>query len=368
MTKSKITYQKSGVNYDLVDPVKKLAQEMGFMTAGNIRSTGFKEKSESRGESAYVIESADCFFAFVSEGLGTKNLIADEVRKITGKTYYDAIAQDCVAMIINDLITVGARPLTVMVYWAVGDSGWFNDSKRASDLVKGWRKACDLAGVSWGGGETPVLKDIVYQETIDLAGSAFGLIKPKKRIVLGDKLKAGDVIIFFESSGIHANGLTLARKIAKNLKAGYATKLPNDKTYGEELLKPTIIYSNLINDLLVNGVEIHYLVNITGHGWRKLMRVKKEFSYVLEQVPPVSGLFKFMQKNSALTDREMYGTFNMGAGFAAYVDTKDSIKVLSIARKNKINAWLAGYVEKGKKKVIIQPLNIIFQEKDLQIR
>lgn len=363
-----LTYKKSGVNYDLVDPVKKLAQTLGLSTASNIRSTGFKERSESRGESAYVLESADCFYAFVFEGLGTKNLVADEMHKITGKIYYESIAKDTVAMIVNDLITVGARPLTVLAYWAVGDSNWFKDSNRASGLIEGWKKACDMAGCSWGGGETPVQSGVVNPSTIDLAGSSFGIIKPKKRLILGDKLKEGDHIILFESSGIHANGLTLARKIARKLKGGYETILSNGRMYGEELLKPTIIYNRLINDLLESGIDIHYLVNITGHGWRKLMRAKKQFNYVLEKVPPVSDLFKFMQRHSVLSDKEMYGTFNMGAGFAAYIDPKDSPRVLSIARKNNIKAWISGYIEKGQKKVIIRPLNIYYLERDLRIR
>lgn len=368
MNNATLSYKKSGVDYDLVDPIKKLAQELGFETAINIKSTGFKDVNESRGESAYVIESADCFYAFVSEGLGSKNMVADEMNKITNKIYYKPIAQDCVAMIVNDLITVGARPLTLMAYWAVGDSNWFNDYKRAKNLIEGWKSACDLAGCSWGGGETPVLKDVVYQKAIDLAGSAFGQIKPKKRIALGDKLSLGDAIILFESSGIHANGLTLARKIAKDLKSGYLTKLPSGKPYGEELLKPTIIYSRLVQELLDAGVDIRYMVNITGHGWRKLMRAKKPFSYVLENIPEVPELFKFIQQYSGLSDKEMYATFNMGAGFAVYVNTKDVDRVLKISQKHNIKSWVAGRLEGGSKKIVIDPLNIKYEGVELKIR
>ncbi|MBI5452507.1 phosphoribosylformylglycinamidine cyclo-ligase, partial [Candidatus Gottesmanbacteria bacterium] len=139
-----LSYKKSGVNYDLLDPVKRLAQVAGLKTANNILGLDFREISTSRGETAYVLEAAECYHAFVQEGLGTKNLVADEMRKITGKTYYETIAQDTVAMIINDLITVGARPLSILAYWAVGNSGWFADKKRNNDLVNGWKKACDL--------------------------------------------------------------------------------------------------------------------------------------------------------------------------------------------------------------------------------
>ena len=242
----KITYKQSGVDYSAMDPLKRLAQIEGKKTIKNLRSSGYKEDSSSRGESAYVIEDKNSYLAFVEEGLGTKNLVADAMLKITGKTYYDQIAQDAVAAIINDLITVGARPLTVLAYWAVGSTDWFKNKKRLVDLTKGWAKACNLSGATWGGGETPTLSGIVNPDTIDLAGAAFGVIKPKKRLALGKKLHAGDAIVIFGSSGIHANGFTLARKISEELPKGYATKLPSGNSYGEALLKPTVIYAKLI--------------------------------------------------------------------------------------------------------------------------
>lgn len=364
----KLDYKNSGVDYNVMDPLKKMGQIAGMKTAHNLKSAMMKEMEDSRGESAYVIEGDDCYFAFVMEGLGTKNLVADEMRKITGKTYYDYIAQDTVAMIVNDLITVGAKPITIMAYWALGSSEWFEDKKRLTDLVNGWANACNASGVSWGGGETPTLTGVIHKETIDLAGACFGIIKPKSRLTLGQKLIAGDVIILFESSGIHANGLSLARKVAEKLPKKYATRMPNGKMYGEELLKPTILYPKLIMDLLDSGIEIHYMVNITGHGWRKIMRAKKKLSYVIEKISPVLPIFKFIQEKAGLSDKEMYATFNMGAGFAIFVDRDDTDKIIEIANKHKIKAWLAGEVKEGSKKVVIKPLNIIYKEGDLAIR
>jgi len=232
--KSKLlTYSSSGVNYEAIDPLKRLAQLRAKKTSFNLRFFGAREIEASRGESAYVWEEKDCLRAFVIEGLGTKNLVADETRKITGKTYYNFLAQDTVAMIINDLVVVGAEPQVVGAYWAVGNSDWFADKKRSKDLVNGWAKACNLAGAVWGGGETPTLKNIIEPGAIDLGGSAIGVIKPKERLTLGDKLTDGDVILLVESSGIHANGLTLARAVASKLKRGYATRLADGKTYGE---------------------------------------------------------------------------------------------------------------------------------------
>ena len=153
--KKKITYSQVGDNYDTKDPIKKLFQEAALATGKNLKAHGFEEVTDTRGESAYIWRQGNIYMAAVVEGLGTKNLVADEMRKITGKTYYEIIGHDTIAAIINDLISVGATPLDVHAYWAVGDNSFLTDFKRMTDLVRGWKSACDLSGVSWGGGETP---------------------------------------------------------------------------------------------------------------------------------------------------------------------------------------------------------------------
>lgn len=350
-----------------MDFLKRLAQTAGKKTAANL-SNGILEVSASRGESAYVIELKGGYLAFVEEGLGTKNLVADEVYKITGKTFYDRIAQDTVAMMVNDLITVGAKPITILAYWATGHAKWFGDKQRMSDLVTGWRKACDLSGAAWGGGETPTLIGVINPETIDLAGACFGIIKPKSRLTLGEKLKSGDVIVLFASSGIHANGLTLARSIADRLPHRYQTKLLSERTYGEALLSPTIIYSRLIEDLFAHKIDIHYLVNITGHGWRKLMRHPKPFTYRIHTLPPVPEVLEFIVSQGPIDIKEAYGNFNMGAGFAVFVPQKQVKQVIHISKKHKIKAYLAGMVEMGQKQIIIEPLDINFSSNTLTLR
>lgn len=368
MSNQKITYSQTGVNYQAMDPVKILAQLRAKETASNLNRFGMNEVGESRGESAYVWEEKDSYRAFVIEGLGTKNLVADSVREYTGKTHYDSIAQDTIAMVVNDLIVVGADPQIINAYFAVGASDWFSDEKRATDLVEGWAKACHLSGAVWGGGETPTLKGIVNPETIELGGSAIGIIQPKERLVLGDKLQTGDAIILIESSGIHANGITLARTIASQLPEGYKTKLSDGQTYGEALLAPTHIYAKLVNNCFEENIGIHYMVNITGHGWRKLMRAKKDFSYVINQVPTPQPLFELIQKQSGNDDQEMYGNFNMGAGFAFFVAAQDAEKTIEIAKKNNLKAWNAGVVEQGEKQVVITSKNIVFKGESLQVR
>ncbi|MFA5770253.1 MAG: AIR synthase-related protein [Patescibacteria group bacterium] len=366
-TTNKLTYKSSGVNYETIDYLKRIAQTAGGKTIKNLPEN-YKEVGQSRGESAHVVDVGEYYFASVIEGLGTKSLVADEMYKLTGKTYYDSVTYDTVAMIVNDLITVGAKPLTLMAYWAAGSSDWFSDKKRADDLVSGWTKASNDSGTVWGGGETPVLSGIIEKDKIDLAGSCFGIINPKKNLCLGEKLQAGDRIVLFESSGIHANGLTLARKIVENLSERYLTKVNGEKTYGELLLTPTIIYAKLIEDLLKNNIDIHYMVNITGHGWRKLMRHKKELTYRITDLPPVPEVLKFIVEQGKLDDKEVYGNLNMGAGFAIFVPAHEVSQVLNMAHKLGIKAYNAGVVESGEKKVIIEPKNITFEKDSLQVR
>ncbi len=367
--KSPQTYASTGVSYDAMDPVKKLAQQAAAETTINLSRFGASEVLGIRGESAYVIEEKDRYVAHVVEGLGTKNLVADKVRKITGKTHYDAIAQDTVAMIVNDLITVGADPQVVNAYWAVGDSNWFSDEERSADLVRGWKNAVNMAGAVWGGGETPTLKGIINPNTIDLGGSAMGIVNPKERLVSEKKLKVGDAIFMVESSGIHANGLTLARAISDNLREGYETHLSDGETYGESLLRPTHIYASLVKALFDQGIDIHYMVNITGHGWRKLMRAANpNLSYKIEQVPTPQPVFQFIQEQSGNDDREMYGNFNMGAGFAIFMPQEDVALAREIANIQGLNAARLGYVDHGPKHVHIQPKSVIFAENDLTVR
>ena len=366
--KKKITYKSSGVNYETLDPIKKFAQDSAKKTSKNLRKHGFSEISDSRGESAYVWKQGNAHMAFVVEGLGTKNLVADEMYRLTGKSYYAVIAQDTVAAIINDLISVGAAPLVINAYWASSGDNFMNDKKRMTDFIKGWANATNLSGAVWGGGETPGLSGIIENTKVDLGGSAIGIIKKSKNILIDKGIKIGDRIILIKSNGINANGLSLARKISTKLSKGYLTKLTNGKTYGQSLLTSSNIYAKLITDLQKEKIQVHYLSNITGHGMRKIMRAKPAFTYVIEKVFKPQEVFNFIQKHANLTDEEMYGTFNMGQDFAIFVSLKDVNKTLRIIKKNKFSAIDAGFVERGEKEVIIKQKNITFKSESLNLR
>ena len=363
-----LTYDQAGVNYDLIDPLKVTAQRAAAATATHLAAHGFSEVKASRGESAYVVDVGPFYMASIVECLGTKTLVADEMARLTGRSYFAGIAQDTIAMAVNDLITVGATPLVVQAYWAAGGSDWFGDAQRAKALVAGWKAACDTCQVAWGGGETPALAGIVEDGRIDLAASCTGLINPKERLSVGDKLGAGDAIVLLASSGIHANGLSLARKLAERLPQGYLTEIEPGLTYGDALLAPTALYSPVTEALWKAGIAPHYCANITGHGWRKLLRHPSALTYRIHTVPPKTSVLAFIQKEAGQDDREAYSTLNMGAGFAIFVKAEDAERTAQISRDCGIDAWVAGAVEAGQKQLLIEPLSIRFSEDDLALR
>ncbi|MBI2616957.1 phosphoribosylamine--glycine ligase [Candidatus Gottesmanbacteria bacterium] len=363
-----VTYSQVGDNYDTKDPILRLSQKAAAETALQLKNSGFSEVSSTRGSSAFVWEQGDVYMATVLECLGTKNLVADETHKITGKTYYDVIAHDTVATFVNDISTVGAKPLVCSAYWAIEDNSWLQNRQRLFDFVTGWKNACIEAGCTWGGGETPTLKGIITKDTADLGGSVVGIIVPKKRLITDDRLKANDRIIFLKSNGPNANGISLIRKIAEKLPKRYATKLPNGKLFGEEVLQKSHIYSHLIQKLFLGGIDIHYIVNITGHGLRKLMRAKQNFSYIIEKIFQPQEVFLFIQKHANLSDYEMYQTYNMGMDYALFLDKKEVPKALSIIKKNSFQGLEAGYVAKGPRKVLIDQKKIIYNSETYKIR
>ncbi len=366
-----LSYEKSGVRYDQLDAFKRACQQAARTTAGVLKDHGYAEPATTRGESAYLIEAADHYLAHVEEGLGTKNLVADAVYAATGKTFYREIAIDTVATIVNDLITCGALPISVAMHAAVGDSGWFADSTRTNALVAGFAEGCRAAGAVWGGGETPTLGGVVEQEAIVLAGSAIGKIQPKNLRIVGD-VRAGDAILFFASSGVQTNGLSLCRRLATQLPKEYLTPIGHGdpRSFGEALLAPSVIYVAFVRECQRQGLKLNYVAHVTGHGWRKLMRLEEPFVYEITAPRPAPALFQFMMEAGPIELREAYATFNMGVGFAAFVSPENVDAALSIARSTGYDAWQAGQVKKeGTRKAVVVPsLDLTFEGDTLQVR
>lgn len=374
----KLHYEQSGDNYKLKDPYKLIALKATQKTRKNVER--FKEYGveisdiqNSRGDSAYRInvkstKPVNFQFAHVEESIGTKNVIADELIKEFGQTFYRNIAIDNVASIVNDLSTCGAFPLTFMLHIAAYPNEWYLDPMIVEPLLNGTAEACNMAGLTWGGGESGTDRDIIVSGRSLLSGSATGIIIPAEKVLTDDKIEVGDRIVVFESSGVHTNGITLLRKeLVKRLPQGYKTKLSDGRTYGEALLDPSIIYSKLVEQL-VTQTEIHYAVHITGHGWRKIMRSKRALTYNIENLPPSLPIFDFIKTNTKSNDRDMYDTYNMGGGFAVFAPAKQVEKIQQIAKKLKIKSYDVGSVKTGSRQVILNPLGIDFSETELVIR
>jgi phosphoribosylformylglycinamidine cyclo-ligase len=265
-------------------------------------------------------------------------------------------------MNVNDIICVGSEPISMLDYLAVQKV----DPKIFEEIGKGLYKGAKLANINIPGGEVAQIKEMVkgYREDsgIDIAGTCVGIV-PLDKIIIGQNIEEGDVIIGLRSSGIHSNGLTLARNVLLN-KMGFKVNkyFPELKrTLGEELLEPTHIYVPEIMEILRSGINVKALSNITGDGLTNITRVdKKDISFMIDHLPEPHPIFKLIQRSGKISDEEMYQTFNMGTGFCVITAKNDVKKCMEILKKHKVESHVIGYTVKDKKKrVFIKALNLI---------
>ncbi len=354
-------YRRAGVDYAVLDASKRRALDEALATSHWLAAAGARAVDGSRGEPAFVLRFAGTTLAFVLETLGTKSILAREYHELAGVNRFDHVAYDAVAAVLNDLVCVGALPLVVNAYFATGSSAWYERAERADALLAGWRRACDDAQCTWGGGESPSLTELVAPEDIELAGSALGFVPPPGEPLLGDELAPGDEIVLLSSSGLHANGASLARRIAAQLPDGLLTELPGGERFGEALLAPSLLYVELVRRLLGDAqVRLTYLSHITGHGLLKLMRPRRELTYRIRALPPVPPVLAFLAAHAELDPAAAHSTLNMGAGFAVYCRPGGGARVVEHARELHLDALLAGAVEEGPRQVILEPLDVTF--------
>ncbi|HEX3327082.1 MAG TPA: AIR synthase related protein [Actinomycetota bacterium] len=361
-------YRSAGVDYDALDAAKREALAAALSTSGLLAARGARAIDESRGEPAFVLTLGDTTLAMVLECLGTKSIIAREFEESGGSGHYADIAYDTVAAVVNDLCCVGALPLVVNAYFATGNSEWYGQGDRLSSLVEGWRRGCFDAGATWGGGESPTLKSLISDNDIELAGSGIGHVPNESGPILGDRLAAGDEIIFLASSGLHANGASIARRVAHDMADGFHTRLPSGSLLGDAILTPSRIYAPLIADLLGRGIVPTYATHITGHGWRKLMRANRDFVYRIGTLPKVPEVLSFLAQRSGMDERESYATFNMGAGFALFCRPEDSERIVERAKACGLQPLRGGELDRGPRSVRLEPLDITFTSDDLSLR
>jgi len=268
--------------------------------------------------------------AISTDGVGTKIMIAEALGK------YDTIGIDCVAMNVNDLVCVGAEPIAMTDYVAVREA----DAEILAQLAIGLRRGATLARITIPGGEIAQLREIV--NGIDVVGTAVGLV-PLDRILTGATAQPGDVLVGFASSGIHSNGLTLAREV---LLGESTTRLSEHvpelgRTLGEELLEPTRIYVDLAMRL-IGGVDLRALMHITGDGFLNLARIEARVGFRIEELPEPPPIFELIRSAGKLADPDMFVTYNMGVGFCAIVPEGNVARTLGIAHEAGVPAWRLG--------------------------
>jgi len=288
--------------------------------------------------------------AFGTDGVGSKIIVAEMMNR------YDTIGIDCVAMNVNDVICVGARPVSMVDYIACSHT----DPDIFTNLGKGLAEGARQAGISISGGEISQIREII--SGVDLVGACVGVV-PIDKINTGKGVKPGDLIIGLASTGVHSNGLTLARKVLlgdgmEKQKSSVHTFEPRlGTTMGDELLKPTRIYVQAIMEMLNSDINIKALVHITSGGFGNLNRVEADnIRFVIDPVPPALPVFDFIQDCGEIEDAEMYEVFNMGIGFCVVVENaSDAELVQQISKKHEINSWAIGQVEAHSGKETILP-------------
>ncbi len=367
MSQDGASYRAAGVDYESLDAGKRMAMAKALSTSALLQGRGGRALDASRGEPAFVFELGGQTFGFVVEGLGTKSIVARHVLEVQGVDRFAAVAYDTVAAILNDLACVGALPLVVNAYFATGASEWYLDRERTESLLEGWRRACADAGCVWGGGESPSLPGLLASEDVELAGAAVGAVPAGHTAILGDELAPGDEIVLVGSSGLHANGASLARLIAGRLTDGYATVLPSGATLGEALLAPSIMYVPLVAELLHGEVPVTYISHVTGHGLLKLMRPARPLTYRIERLPDVPEVLSFLVADAALDPAAAYSTFNMGVGYAIYCPAGRGAEVVRIAEGLGLTAIVGGNVEEGPRQVILEPVGVRFGSEQLEL-
>jgi phosphoribosylformylglycinamidine cyclo-ligase len=212
---------------------------------------------------------------------------------------------------------------------------------------------------------------MIEPDCVVLGGSAIGSIAPKSRLLLGSRVQVGDVILVAPSSGIHANGLTLARRIAEELPDGYEALVPGDpegRCLGEVLLDASPLYGPLVEVLQNAEIDLHYVAHITGHGWRKLMRADQDLTYVVDKMPELPAIFPMLTQAAAMSSEEAYGTFNMGGGYALFVGESEASRALLLAEQSGWDLVRAGVVEEGPRRVVLRPVGVTFDGSTLSIR
>jgi phosphoribosylformylglycinamidine cyclo-ligase len=329
-----MTYRDAGVD---VGRIRTAQKSIGEIISATHKMLATGRVVSGFGHYAGLIKLGSELLALHSDGVGTKVLVAQLMNK------FDTVGIDCVAMNVNDVICVGAQPVGFIDYIALRQPNEGLLQEIAKGLVEG-AKQSQMAIV---GGETAVLPDVIAGEenAFDLAGMVMGVVKGKP--ILGGAIKPGDVILGVESSGLHSNGYTLARKVLLSKYSVDDNAEHLVQTVGEELLIPTRIYVRPVMEILKKKIVVHGLANVTGGAFTKLPRLNTKVKYDLDGLPAPTGIFRQIQLDGGIDSKEMYRTFNMGVGFCVIAPKAIADDIIGIFAKYKMRCKTVGRIEKG---------------------
>ena len=372
--------QLDHVDYNSLDEAKNAFIEAGKKTVKFAEKYGFIPKS-GFGASANVFSldlkpflkkgAENLFVTLLPEGLGTSDdAKPDDLTEAQLKKFWYNIGIKTVAVMTNDAASSGMQTVLISLYLPSSNPEVVFNKNFMEGFLGGFVDGCKTVGCVYFSGETPQLKNKIYPNKLDIAGALFGLIPPGMAPIDGQNLKPGNKIVFVESSGPHDNGFTSLRELAERLPDGYHTKLPSGKEYWEAINAPTVLYTPLIQDILNAGIQPTNVEPISGHGWQKIMRTKNPYRYLIHDVLPVTEIFEFVEKQSGVSQKEMVKIFNYGLGLAIFAENQDDAeKIVKIAAKNKLNAIVAGEVQKSdKREVVIEPFGITLESDNFLIR
>ena len=332
MVRSNIaTDRHKAAGVDIAEADAGLSNIVARITATWPKS-GFGAVQLPIGYFANVVDIGGIGLAITTDGVGSKAMIADMARR------YDTIGIDCIAMNVNDLLCVGARPVSLVDYIAVEKA----DATMLDGIAIGLTEGARQAGISITGGEISQLRDVV--RGFDLVGAAVGTV-PLDRIIIGHDVMPGDRVIGIASNGIHSNGMTLTRRVffddARVTLDHHFAEL--GCTLGEELLRPTFIYVAEILEILEKISSVKALSHITGDGLLNLPRVAAEIGFVIDDLPPPPPLFGLIESLGGITRAEMFEVYNMGIGFCVTVAEADVEATLAILKRHGRAASMIGH-------------------------
>ncbi|HWY28604.1 MAG TPA: phosphoribosylformylglycinamidine cyclo-ligase [Candidatus Sulfotelmatobacter sp.] len=337
MPRSRMTYARAGVD---VSQVRKSHEALArrLESTFNTRRGKVGHPVFPIGHYAGLVDLNDGrVLSLHTDSVGTKVIIAQLMRK------YDTIGIDCVAMCANDLICTGTEPISFLDYLAMAK----HDRRVVEEIAIGLVEGARQAGMAIVGGETAIVPDLLSKDAgLDLVGMAVGIGK-EKDLVLGDETRNGDALVGVASSGIHSNGLTIARKILLEEYKLKENVTDLGRSVGQELLEPTRIYVKPVLEA-TRKLEVHGLAHITGGAFAKLDRIvgQAKLGANIAQLPPTPGIFRIIQKRGRISDREMYRTFNMGVGFILICPQRTEDAVIRLFVRHGHNAFDIGRVEK----------------------